>query len=62
MKSVYKVTYQYMGVNYEKICTGYDFDVSVIWCLTMYFHNSAGRIVLPAHKVKNFKATCIWKM
>lgn len=62
MTGVYKLNYQYEGVNYEKICTGYDFDTSVQGCLTIYFGITPGRIVIPAYKVKNFKATCIWRM
>lgn len=62
MKTVYKVEYLFDGVKYVKFCTGYDFDVSVIGCLTLYFHNSSGRIVLPAYKIEDFKASCVWKM
>ncbi len=62
MTGVYKLNYQYEGVNYEKICTGYDFDTSVQGHLTMYFSNSQGRIIIPAYKLKNFKATCIWRI
>ena len=51
MTGVYKLTYQYEGVNYEKICTGYDFDTSVQGCLSMYFGNSSGRIIITAYKI-----------
>lgn len=62
VKAVYKVIYNFDGVRYEKYCTGYDFDVSVIGCLTLYFSNSNGRIVLPAYKIEDFKAECVWSI
>ena len=60
-RAIYNIKYQYEGVNYEKNCTGYDFDVSVRGCLTMYFGSNNGRIIIPAYKISDFVVTCLWK-
>lgn len=62
MIAVYEVKYQFEGVNYTKKCTAYDIDTSVAGCLTMYFGSNTGRIVVPMYNVKNFSASCIWRM
>ena len=62
MKAIYEVKYQFEGVNYLKNCTSDDLDTSVAGCLTMYFGSNTGRIIVPVYKVKNFSASCIWRM
>ena len=58
----YRLEYLYEGVRYVKECDGYDFDVSVIGCLTIYFNKNSGRIIMPAYKISEFKAECIWRI
>ena len=61
-KYPYDITYIYEGVRYTKQCSGYDIDVSAHGCLTMYFNNGTGRIIIPMNKVENLAVTCVWKM
>ena len=61
-KQVYHVKYTFDGVNYEKDCSSYDFDVSAPNCLTLYFNGSMGRMIMNADKIENFEAKCIWKL
>lgn len=62
MTSVYEVSYQFNGVNYTKKCTAYDIDTSVSGCLTMYFGDNNGRIIVPMDRINNFHAECIWRI
>lgn len=61
-KNVYSVRYIFDGVRYKKLCSAYDFGVSVPRCLTLYFNSNGGRMVMNADKIEEFEAVCVWRL